>query len=82
MTAQELHNAIYYDGQARAMRQACIDRKLIPIEKLAIMNTLEVCDVVSKHFVLLGIRDGGETILLVEKDKWSEANKYIVPLHR
>ena len=82
MTAQELHDAINYNGQARAMRQACIERKLIPIEKLALMNTLEVCKIVSEHFEILGTRDEGETIFLVEKDKWDEIQKYIVPLYR
>lgn len=82
MTARELHDAIYYDGQARAMRKACIERKLIPIEKLAIMNTVEVCELVAKHFEILGVLDGGETILLIEKDKWNDVQKHIVRLYR
>ena len=82
MTAKELDNTISYIGQLRAMRQLCIERKLIPIEQLALMTTREVCEVIANHFEILGIRNGGQTILLVEKDKWNEIMKSVVMLCR
>lgn len=82
MTAQELDDIIYYDGQYRAMRKLCLERKLVSIEELALMNTLDVCKVIANHFEILGVRDSGQTIILVEKDKWDEVMKSVVPLYR
>lgn len=82
MTAKELNNIIYFDGQVRDVRKLCVERKLIPIEQLAIMNRLEVYQVIAKHFEILGVSDSREKILLVEKDKWDEVQKYIIPLCR
>lgn len=82
MTARELRDAILYNGQESCMRKICIKRKIIPAEKLALMHINEVCEVMAKHFEILGVRNGGETILLVEKDKWDEVMKSVVPLYR
>ena len=82
MTAQELDALIFYDGQYRAMRKLCLERKLVSIEELALMDTLDVCKVITNHFEILGVRDIGQTIILVEKDKWDEVMKSVVPLYR
>lgn len=82
MTAEELNDNLYYDGQFRALRKVCIEHKLVCLEDLALMTTKDVCAEIAKHFEILGSRDGGETILLVKKDKWDAVMKNVVPLYR
>lgn len=82
MTAEELRESISYTGQERCMRKVCIEKGLVPIEKLACMNCHEVCAVMVKHYEILGICSGGARILLVEKNKWEEVWDKITPIDR
>lgn len=82
MTAKELKNNLQYLGQERNLRKLCLERNLISVDKLATMSGFEVCDIVARHYEILGYRDGGETIMLVEKANWDAVCSLIGILKR
>lgn len=82
MTAKELQNSINYFGQERDLRKLCVDQNLVPIDKLAMMNSNEVYTVVARHYRILGYRDDGETVMLVKNENWDAVQEFISELRR
>lgn len=82
MTGSELESLVSYTGQERAIRQLCLDRQLIPPEKLALMGFRQVCSVVANEFEFIGMSDRGQTILIAEKSKIPLLNEHIVRITR
>jgi hypothetical protein len=82
MTARELESTIHYTGQWHDLRRLCIKESLVPIDKLAVMESTEVCSVVLNHYKFLGYSDGGQTILLVKNEDWDAVQKLVDTLER
>ena len=53
LSFRELASNLNYIGQEKAARKLLIDEKLVPVEKIALMTTTEVCEEIVKHFFLL-----------------------------
>lgn len=70
MTGRELENKLNYLGMERNLRKLALEEKMETPEKIAVMTTTEVCDLVSKKYEVVYCES--EEIGLVEKDKMSE----------
>ena len=68
MTPRELESCIQRTGQERALRKLCIDAGLAKVSDIAIMSTLEVCEIVSSAYELVGVCNDGDRVLLVAKN--------------
>ena len=66
MTGRELEECLHYTGMIRAIRKLALTDKLADAEKLAVMTTEEVCNLVVKKYDVLSA--GGERLILVPKE--------------
>lgn len=66
MTGRELEECLHYTGMIRGIRKLALTDKLADAEKLAVMTTDEVCNMVVKKYDVLA--DGGERLILVPKE--------------
>ena len=82
MTARELEGHILRTGQERALRKLCIDSGLASAEKIATMDNLDVCDLIAKHYELVGVCSEGDRILLVSKQDEEQLWKLLKPIDR
>ena len=74
MTGRELSENLNYLGMHSGIR------KLATAEKLAVMNEVEVCDLVANEYELVYAEN--EEIGLVRKDKMGEYNKLVTVISR
>ena len=73
MTGRELEDKLNYLGMERKLRKLALEKKLETAEKIAVMTTTEVCDLVLKE---------SEEIGLVKKDKMEEYNSLVETIFR
>ena len=50
MTGRELEDKLNYLGMERKLRKLALEKKLETAEKIAVMTTTEVCDLVLKEY--------------------------------
>ena len=78
--ARDLADKINYRGQERAARNLLVKINTVPVEKIATMTELDVCEAILEKYKFI-ISDS-ENILLVEKDKLQDFKKIAVWLSR
>ena len=79
-TAKDFADAINYRGQEQAARILLIKMNTVPVEKIAVMTALDVCEAILEKYKF--IVSDSEDILLIEKDKLQDFNKIAVWLSR
>lgn len=80
MTGRELSENLNYLGMRSGIRKLALKEKLAAAEKLAVMNEVEVCDLVANEYELVYAEN--EEIGLVRKDKMGEYNKLVTVISR
>lgn len=80
MTGRELSENLNYLGMRSGIRKLALKEKLATAEKLAVMNEVEVCDLVANEYELVYAEN--EEIGLVRKDKMGEYNKLVTVISR
>lgn len=80
MTGRDLSERLCYAGMERAVRKLAIDNKLAPVEKIAIMSQLEVCELIAKKYEMVYVEE--EHIGLVPKEKMAEYNSLVHVISR
>lgn len=80
MTERELSENLNYLGMSSGIRKLALKEKLATAEKLAVMNEVEVCDLVANEYELVYAEN--EEIGLVRKDKMGEYNKLVTVISR
>lgn len=80
MTGRELSDHLNYTGMEKNARQLALKKGLATADELAVMNIIEVCDLIVKVYAVPMIED--ETILLIPKDKILEFNQMAIYLER
>jgi len=80
MIGEELEECLHYTGMIRAIRKLAFTDKLADAEKLALMTTDEVCDLVAKKYDVLASE--GERLILVQKENMDEVLKLVKMINR
>lgn len=80
MTGSELLDKLSYNGMIKGVRVLALRDKLAIAEKLAVMTTEEICDLIVEKYEVVMCED--EDILLIPKDKMKEFNKMAVYISR
>ncbi len=80
MTGRELSDKLNYLGMERGIRKLALEDKMETSEKIAVMTTTEVCDLVSKEYEV--VYSESEKIGLVKKDKMEEYKSLVKNITR
>lgn len=80
MTGRELGDKLNYLGMERGIRKLALDEKMASAEKIAIMSTTEVCDLVAKEYEC--VYSEGDELGLVRKDMMPEYNALVKIISR
>lgn len=80
MTGRDLCSELLYTGMEKGLRKLALREKMASAEDIAIMSTLEVCDLVVQKYCVVMSED--ECVLLIPKDKMEEFNEMAVYLKR
>ena len=80
MIGKELEECLHYTGMVKAIRKLALTDKLSDAEKLALMTTDEVCDLVSKKYDVLASEE--ERLILVQKENMDEVLKLVKVINR
>lgn len=80
MTGRELSGKLNYLGMERGIRKLALEDKMETSEKIAVMTTTEVCDLVSKEYEV--IYSESEEIGLVKKNKMEEYKSLVKTISR
>ena len=70
MDGRELYGYLNYTGMSRAIRELAVNDKIAPIEEIAIMSEVEVCELVAKEYQLVYAEN--EEVGLVHNDDTEE----------
>ncbi len=70
MTGNELNAKLHYLGVERDLRELALKSQLIEADKLALMSTIEVCDLVIQNYQVIFCEK--ETIGLVKNEDIGE----------
>lgn len=70
MTGRELLDKLNYLGMERGVRELALEEKLESAEKIAVMSTLDVCELISNTYEL--VYSESEELGLVRNDKMKE----------
>ena len=70
MTGRELLDKLNYLGMERGIRDLALEEKLESAEKIAVMSTLDVCELISNTYELVYSED--EELGLVRSDRMDE----------
>ena len=76
----ELFNRLHYVSMDKSVRELALKDKLATAEKLAVMTTEEICDLIVEKYEVVMCEY--EDILLIPKDKMKEFNKMAVYISR
>nr|DAH62018.1 MAG TPA: hypothetical protein [Caudoviricetes sp.] len=80
MTGRELSDKLSYMGMERALRRLAIKDNLAPVEKIACMTEIEICDLVVKKYEVVFSED--EKVGLVKLEDMDTYKKIIHVLAR
>lgn len=70
MTGRELLDKLNYLGMERGVRELALEEKLESAEKIAVMSTLDVCELISTTYEL--VYSESEELGLVQVDRMKE----------
>ena len=70
MTGRELLDKLNYLGMERGVRELALEEKLESAEKIAVMSTLDVCELISTTYEL--VYSESEELGLVRVDRMEE----------
>lgn len=70
MTGRELLDKLNYLGMERGIRELALEEKLESAEKIAVMSTLDVCELISNTYELVYSED--EELGLVRSNRMDE----------
>ncbi len=70
MTGRELFDKLNYLGMERGVRELALEEKLESAEKIAVMSTLDVCELISNTYEL--VYSESEELGLVRVDRMKE----------
>lgn len=70
MTGRELLDKMNYMGMERGIRELALEEKIESAEKIAVMSTLEVCELIASTYELVYSED--EELGLVRSDRMDE----------
>lgn len=70
MTGRELLDKLNYLGMERGVRELALEEKLESAEKIAVMSTLDVCELISNAYEL--VYSESEELGLVRVDRMKE----------
>lgn len=80
MTGRELSDKMIYMGMERALRRLAVKDKLAPLEKIAYMTEIEICDLAVKNYEVVFTED--EKIGLVKPEDMDTYKKIVHVLAR
>ena len=80
MDGRELSSKLNYLGMERGIRKLALDDKLDTPEKIAVMSTVEICDLIAKRYVVL--YEDSEELGLVDKDIYATISDNIKVISR
>lgn len=80
MTGGELSEKLNYLGMKRKIRKLALEEKMETAEKIAVMSTIEVCNLVSNEYEI--VYSENEEIGLVHKDKLEEYSALVKIISR
>lgn len=80
MTGRELSDNLNYLGMSSGIRKLALKKKLARAEELAVMNEIEVCDLVAKEYEVVFTEN--ERLGLVSKDRIEEYNNLVTVISR
>lgn len=80
MTGRDLFDGLIYSGMERGVRKLALEEKLESVDKIAVMSTLEMCELISKTYEM--VYNESEEIGLVRKDMMKEYNKLVKVISR
>lgn len=80
MNGRDLSEHLNYTGMERAVRKLAVDEKLAPVEKVAVMSEIEVCELVAKKYELVYAED--EELGLVSRSDLPTYNKLVKIISR
>lgn len=80
MTGRELSDNLNYLGMSSGIRKFALKKKLAKAEELAVMNEIEVCDLVAKEYEVVFTEN--ERLGLVSKDRIEEYNNLVTVISR
>lgn len=80
MTGRDLKDKLNYVGMSKGIRKLALDEKLATAEDLAVMDEIEVCDLIAEEYEFVYAES--EEIGLVRKDKVMELDKLLKVISR
>lgn len=80
MDGRTLSEKLNYTGMERAVRKLAIDEKLAPIENIAVMPKLEVCNLVAQTYEMVYAEQ--EEVGLVHREDLEEYNRLVKTISR
>ena len=80
MTGRELSEKLNYLGMERKIRKLALEEKMETAEKIAVMSTMEVCNLVSNEYEI--VYSENEEIGLVHKDHLEEYSALVKIISR
>lgn len=80
MTGRELNDKLNYLGMERKIRKLALEEKMETAEKIAVMSTMEVCNLVSNEYEI--VYSENEEIGLVHKDNLKEYSALVKIISR
>lgn len=80
MTGSDLNERLLYLGMERDLRELALKSKLIKADKLALMPTIEICDLIVEHYEI--VFSEKETIGLVKKEDFEKYKKIVKFIER
>lgn len=75
MNGRDIQDKLNYLGMERGIRKLAIREKLEKPEKIAIMSTTEVCDLIAKEYDIFSSES--EKLTLVKKENVEKVEKLI-----
>lgn len=80
MTGRDLSEKLNYTGMEKAIRRLAMKEKLAPVEQIALMSEVEVCDLIVEKYEVVYAES--EELGLVKKDRIKEYNSLVETICR
>lgn len=80
MDGRELSSKLLYAGMGRDARKLALKDKMAPVEEVALMDEIEVCNLIVQKYEVVMCES--EDVLLIPKEKMKEFNQMAVYLSR
>ena len=69
-----------YVGQLSGARELLVDKKIVTLERLAMMSDADVKELINENFIVIGA--DSDSYILIPRDKLSEFNKIALYIYR